>query len=107
MSEQFLLVLRVTREDMFTEGPTEAEAAALKGHIAYLTSLAERGVVLLFGRTQTQDPNTLGLVILTADNLVDARLLAHADPVVVAGVMSVTVVPYRIAGGALAPQTVH
>lgn len=107
MSAQFLVVLRVTRAEMLTLGPTEPEAKAINAHLSYWTSLADRGIALLFGRTQTHDADTMGLVILTADNLFDAALLANADPVLVAGVMTAMVVPYSIAGGALAPQTVH
>lgn len=107
MKEQFLVMLRVTRPEMLKQGPTADENVALEAHVSYLIRLADQGVALLFGRTQTNDPDTLGLVIILADNIDEAWVLVNNDPVVLSGVMTAQVVPYYIAGGSLAPQTVH
>jgi uncharacterized protein YciI len=107
MKEQYLVVLRVSRPELLTLGPTEDEAVALDAHFAYLNRLADQGIALMFGRTQTQDPDTLGLVVLLANGLDQAWAIVNNDPVVLAGVMTAQVLPYHIAGGSLAPQTVH
>ena len=51
---------RYARPAMLTEGLTPEERAAVAGHVTYLERLAEAGVVLLFGRTQTTTPRRSG-----------------------------------------------
>ena len=47
----FLYVTRATRLGMLTEGPTASEAEAIERYFRYLVGPAERGQVLLAGRT--------------------------------------------------------
>lgn len=96
--EQFLYVLRATRLGMLTEGPTAEEAAVLQRHVAYLSALASEGRVLLFGRTQTHDADTRGIVIFRAPDEAAARALVDADPAVAGGVMLAELYPYKVAG---------
>src|SRR5262249_29471981 len=94
---QFIYVVRPTRLQMLTEGPTPEEGAVGKRHLEYLEGLAKRGVVLMAGRTQTADDKTFGLVVFRAESEDAARRIADADPAVAHGVMRAEVYPYRIA----------
>jgi uncharacterized protein YciI len=97
-SAEFLYRLQPTRPTMLTDGLTAAERAAVSGHVAYLERLAETGTVLLFGRTQTTDAATFGIVILRVDSPGAARRIMAEDPAVRAGVMRAELFPFRIAG---------
>jgi uncharacterized protein YciI len=83
---------------MLTDGPTEAERATVAEHFRHLTDLAQRGDVVLFGRTTNNDADTMGLVIFEAADDAAARALMDRDPAVAAGVMTAQLFPYRIAG---------
>jgi uncharacterized protein len=94
---QFLYTVRPTRLQMLTEGPTTDEASAVKRHLEYLQGLAEAGVVLLAGRTQTADERTFGLVVFRAESEEAARRIVDGDPAVAHGVMKAELYPYRVA----------
>jgi uncharacterized protein YciI len=96
-SYEFLYVTRTTRVQMLTEGPTPEEAATVERHFNYLKDLADQGVVVLAGRTQTRDEKTFGIVILRASSEEAARGIMHNDPAVAGGVMRAELYPYRIA----------
>jgi uncharacterized protein YciI len=83
---------------MLTDGLTPAEREAVAAHFAYLQGLAAAGVVLLFGRTQTTDASTFGIVIYRAASPDEASRLMTDDPAVRAGVMRAEVFPFRVAG---------
>jgi uncharacterized protein YciI len=95
---EFLYRIQPTRLTMLTDAPTPAEAAAIAAHRAYLDRMAAAGVVLLFGRTQTTDASTFGIVIFRAESAEAARRIMAADPAVAAGVMRGEVFPFRVAG---------
>src|SRR5262245_23308649 len=95
---EFLYRLQPTRPAMLTEGLTSAEREAVAAHLAYLQQLASAGVVLLFGRTQTTDASTFGIVIYRVDSPDEASQIMAYDPVVRAGVMRADVFPFRVVG---------
>ena len=94
---QYLYRLTLKRPGLLTEGPTEAEATTLKAHVQHLNELTNRNVVLLAGRTQTETPDTFGIVILQADTEQAARAHMQDDPAVAQGVMDAQLYPFRIA----------
>ena len=57
----------------------------------------KKGVVVLAGRTLTEDENTFGIVIFLANDMEDARDVTNNDPVIVNRVMQAEVFPFRIA----------
>lgn len=61
---EYIYVARPTRSDMLSAGLTPHEEQVIAQYSEYLGKLAERGVVILYGRTQTTDEDTFGLVIL-------------------------------------------
>ena len=95
--QQFIYILRLTRPDMLVTGPTPEENATIEKHFLYLKDLAEKGSVLLVGRTQNNDESTFGLCIFEAGSQEEAREIMHRDPAVADGVMSAQLFPYRIA----------
>jgi uncharacterized protein YciI len=96
-AQQFLYRLQVTRLEMLRGGPTPEEARVVGAHLNYLKKLAEEGVVVLAGRTQTTDETTFGIVILNAADEVAARAVMENDPAVKGSVMHATLFPFRVA----------
>jgi uncharacterized protein YciI len=83
---------------MVTHGPTDEEASILSEHFRYLKSLTEQGVVLVFGRTQNNDPSTFGITIFRAESEDEARSIMNNDPAVKSGIMQAELFPYKVAG---------
>jgi uncharacterized protein YciI len=96
--EQFIYTLRATRLEMLSRGPDEQEASVLKEHVAYLQKLVEEGVAILFGRTQTSDETTFGIVVFEAESDSLATQIMERDPCIVSHVMTATLQPFRVAG---------
>lgn len=92
-----LIILRPTRAEMLTVGPTEDEMRIVSEHFQYYKRLVEEGQALIVGRTQENTAETLGLAIVHAPDLESAIELAYADPAVTHGVMKAEVRPYSIA----------
>lgn len=95
--KEYLYVLKPTRLAMLTEGPTEREQNIVAEHFAHLTRLTEAGVMILVGRTQNADENTMGLAIFRAEDDDAAREIMNSDPAVSNGVMTATLYPYKVA----------
>src|SRR4030095_452557 len=94
---QFIYVLKPTRLEMLTEGPTPEEAETVSRHFAYLKDLTERGVMILVGRTQNKDENTFGIAIFEAEDEAAARQIMENDPAIIGDVMNATLYPYKVA----------
>lgn len=94
--QHFLYVLRVTRLEQLTQGPTEREEQIVSEHVDYLMNLAERGTMLLFGRTTENDERTFGIALFQVESEQDAQTIMANDPAVKHGVMRATLHPYRI-----------
>ena len=101
---QYIYVLRPSRPEMLTAGPTEREAVVIGEHAAYLVDLTSRNILLMAGRTQTIGPDTMGLAIIQAPSEAEAAEIMKNDPAVKHGVMTATLHPYEIAFGTLKPQ---
>jgi len=96
-SLEFLYRLTPTRSGMLTEGPTDEEARTVGAHFHYLKDLSEQGVVVLAGRTTTEDEHVFGIVIFRAGSEEAAQALMESDPAVRAGVMQAELFPFSIA----------
>lgn len=94
---QWLYVLKPTRLEMLTEGATDYESETVSRHFAYLQGLTKQGVMILVGRTQNADENTIGLAIFEAEDESAARKIMESDPAIVGGVMRADLYPYKIA----------
>jgi len=96
MSSQYLYRIRPAREGFLTQSTPEEDAIVAQ-HFEYLRSLTEQGVVLLAGRTSTDDAASHGIVVFCADSDVAARTVMNGDPAVAGGVFRAELFPFRIA----------
>lgn len=93
---EFLYIIRPTRLEMLIESTPE-EQRIIGEHFQWLSELADKGILLLAGRTLNTDERTLGIAILQAESEEAAIVLMSQDPAVVNGVMRMEIFPYRIA----------
>jgi uncharacterized protein YciI len=95
--QQWLYRLRV-QPAFFDSAAWTAEAnAAVSKHFERLRQATAEGRVLLAGRTMEPLDQTFGIVVFEAPDEASARKFMEEDPAVVAGVMSATLHPYRVA----------
>lgn len=94
---QWLYVLKPTRLEMLTEGPTPQESETVSRHFAHLQELTKQGVMILVGRTLNADQNTMGLAIFEAEDESAARKIMESDPAIVGAVICADLYPYQIA----------
>jgi uncharacterized protein YciI len=94
---EWLYYLKPARLEMLTEGSTPEEDEIVSRHFAYLSDLTEKGLMILFGRTQTADESTFGIAIFEAEDEAAAREIMENDPAVKNGVMTATLYPYKVA----------
>lgn len=94
---QYLYQLRPADPEMLVRGTSQREEDIVASHFAYLQGLLEQGVVLMAGRTITEDEDTFGIVVLEAESEPIARQLMAADPAVRDGLMNAQLFPYRTA----------
>jgi uncharacterized protein YciI len=99
MSEvnQYLYKIKPTRPEMLSRGSTPQEDEIVSQHFNYLSTLAEKGVVLLAGRTQNTDESSFGIVIFQAESIESAQDIVHNDPAIKNGVMKAQLYPFRTA----------
>jgi len=95
---EFLYKITPARMGMVTEAPTEAEAAIVNQHFDYLQSLTDKGMMLLFGRTQNSGAATFGIAIFRAASQEEARSIMSNDPAVKQGVMRAELYEYKVSG---------
>lgn len=95
--QEFLYKLQLVREDMLRTGPTHAEKAVVAEHFAYLQGLHAQGAIIFVGRTLNTDENSMGLAVIRADSEDAARQIMNGDPVVMKGVMTATLYPFKVA----------
>jgi len=97
VENQFLYTLTLTRGDLLKTGPTKDESDAVEQHYNRLLEYTKKGVVILAGRTQTNDETTLGIVIFRAASEDAAREFMNDDPAVQKRVMKATLFPFKVA----------
>lgn len=93
---QFIYRIKPTRADMLKTGPTDTEAAVVGQHFEYLKKLTDKGIVLMAGRTLSEDENTFGIVIFEAESDMAANSIMLNDPAVTQGVMRAELWPFRV-----------
>lgn len=82
---------------MLADGPTPVEAATLDRHHQYVDELVHEGTALLVGRTVTSGLGGFELLIFRADDHESAERLVAIDPALVDGVVTIELLPFRIA----------
>jgi len=94
---EYIYVVRPTRLEMLTNGPTPDEERIVGQHFEYLKVLHSENVVVLAGRTQNEDESTFGIIIFKAQNDAAANEIMQSDPAVRNNVLHAELFPYRIA----------
>jgi uncharacterized protein YciI len=94
---QYLYRIHPTRMEMLSEGPTSHEGELVSQHFEYLQGLMAQGKLILAGRTQTPDPDGMGIIIFKAESDEAAQALVDSDPAVANGVFKAKLFPYRVA----------
>ena len=93
--KQFIIVLRLNPKWQDDKNWTEADNQALGRHFAKLQQLQKEGKLILAGRTTVKE--SMGVVILEAENEAEARKVMENDDAVKAGIMSDEVFPFQTA----------
>lgn len=93
--KQFVIVLRLNPKWQDDKNWTEADNQAVGRHFAKLQQLQKEGKLILAGRTTVKE--SMGLVILEAENEAEARKVMENDDAVKAGIMSAEVFPFQTA----------
>ena len=91
----FLVILRPAREEMPFE-PNADESRIVHEHYANLVRLRDEGKLVVAGPSVVPG-DTIGIVVLSVDDELEARAIVAADPAVSSGVMVAELRPMRIA----------
>jgi uncharacterized protein YciI len=94
---QFLYVLRLAPRLHERKAWTDADRAIIARHLAYLQAAAQRGQVILAGRTDEPLDRTFGLTIFEAADEAAARAFMAGDPAIAGNLMTAELHPYRAA----------
>jgi uncharacterized protein YciI len=93
----FACVYKASSQSWLKSGPRPEDMPALQGHVKFMRTLAEQGTCLFAGHTLTQDESSFGLLVVKADSEAAARKIMEADPMVQAGLVQGTVIPFGVA----------
>ncbi len=93
--QHFFCYLQPTRPNLHLT-VTKAEMAVFDHHSAYLKKCFAEKKVLQAGTSFEKDAEHFAIVILQADNKVEALALMNADPAVVAGLLTARVTEYDV-----------
>src|SRR5215813_9169418 len=92
---KFVGVFKVTRLDFVTKGPKPEELPVIRAHVEYWQQLTNQGICLLAGHTLNTDETAFGLAVIRADSEAAAKKIMEDDPMVRAGMITVTVFPFE------------
>ena len=111
MAEKSLYIYKIqpVRQEMVSEGRTPEEDQIVGEHFSYLERLTQQGVVLLAGRTLTEDYSGFGIIIFGAESLQAAQKIVRHDPAVAQRVMRPELHPFRgsLVGQPIPPVLYH
>ncbi len=93
---QYVYVLRLVPRLFEDSGWTADDGAAVSRHLEYLRTAADKGQVLLAGRTSEPKDKTFGIVVFEAADDAAARSFMESDPTLPAGVMTAELHPYSV-----------
>ena len=91
----FVGIFKATNPDFVTKGPRPEDMSVLRQHVEYLQKLTDQGVSIVAGHTMNHDQNAFGLAIVRAESENAARKIMEDDPLVRAGILTITVFPFE------------
>jgi uncharacterized protein YciI len=92
---QFAGVFKAVRVDFVKNGPRAEDMPYLQQHVKYWLPLTDQGVCLAVGHTLNHDETAFGIAVVKADSEAAARKIMEDDPIVRAGILTVTVFPFE------------
>jgi uncharacterized protein YciI len=92
---QFAGVFKAARADFVKNGPRAEDMPYLQQHVKYWLPLTDQGVCLAVGHTLNHDETAFGIAVVKADTEAVARKIMEDDPIVRAGILTVTVYPFE------------
>lgn len=95
--KQFIYVLRLVPRLHADAAWTTEDEAAIGRHLSYFKEAAQRGQLILAGRTTEPGDKTFGIVIYEAADEAAARSFMQNDPAVSGGLMSAELHPFSTA----------
>ncbi len=95
----FIYLIDLNDEYKDTTNWTNETHSTMKLHVEFLDQLAEKGVLIIAGRTDVdlQDENLLGLVIIKASSLKDAKQIMNEDPGIIYNLQKASIFPFVLA----------
>jgi uncharacterized protein YciI len=93
--KQFIGLFKVARASFLKEGPKPEDMPAIKAHIEYWQKYTDEGVCQLAGHTLNKDESAFGLAVVRSESETTAREMMDADPMIKAGILSVTLFPFE------------
>jgi uncharacterized protein len=94
-TQQYIYFLRLRPEYRDFSRWTEREEGIVHRHFDKLQKLTEDGIVILAGRTTTENPT--GIVVFFAASEEEAETMMQEDPAVKEGLMEAELHPFRVA----------
>ena len=94
---EYIYFLRLVERLQVDGAWTKEDEEIIKRHVNYLSKLKEEGKLVLAGRTQVSDAETVGIVIVYAKDEDDANSIMSNDPAVKEGIMKSELTPFHTA----------
>ena len=95
--KQFIYVLRLVPRLHDDAAWTKEDEMAIGRHFTRFKLAAEKGELILAGRTKEPGDKTFGIAIFEAADEAAARAFMESDPAVVAGLMTAELHPFAVA----------
>lgn len=95
--QQFLIVLKLIPHLLDDKNWTERENQLVAKHFARLKELLKDGKLVLAGRTTTNDPKQMGLIVVETDSEEEARQIMQNDDAVSGKIMTAELFPFTVA----------
>ena len=93
--KQFIAIFKIARVNFLKEGPKPDEMPALNAHRDYWQRYTDEGICQIAGHTLNNDESAFGIALVKTESEKAARDMMDADPMVKAGILSVTVFPFE------------
>jgi uncharacterized protein YciI len=94
--KQFIYVLRLVARLYDEQAWSKEDQAAIEQHFNRLKEAADRGQVILAGRTEESLDKTFGIVVFEAKDQPAASEFMNGDPAAVAGLMTAELHPFSV-----------
>lgn len=94
---EFIYRLTLIDRLFIEENWTDQDEAIISRHFQHLTTLKEQGNLILAGKTDGLDTNTIGIVMFQADSMEHAQDIMNNDPAIKEGIMTGFLQKYNVA----------